>query len=125
MAIHHPTPASDPGQRTLDQAFDGLEQELPDRVARGLEWLRSPRSRRVRIPVAVLLIAGGCLWFLPVFGLEWLVLGLMLLAQDVPFLREPVGRAMLWIEHRWVDFRRRRRRRKAAAAAQKHHAQRR
>jgi hypothetical protein len=49
-------------------------------------WLRKPASR-ARIPAGVLLIIGGCLAILPVFGLWMFPLGLMLLADDIPPLR--------------------------------------
>lgn len=104
---------SQEGQRILDRAFDELEEEVPDRVTRAIRWLRSPASRKVRIPLGLLFIAGGLLWFLPVVGIEMLPIGLLLIAQDVPFLKKPVGRAMLWLEHRWQSWRARRRAAKA------------
>jgi hypothetical protein len=33
-----------------------------------------------------------------------LPLGLMFLAQDVPFLRAPMGRMILWLLDRWDGF---------------------
>lgn len=93
------------GQRELDRAFDELEQEVPDRVARAIQWLRSPASRWVRIPLGVLCIAGGFLWFLPVLGIELLPIGLLLIAQDVPFMKKPVGRSMLWLVNQWRALR--------------------
>jgi hypothetical protein len=93
------------GQQQLDQALDVLEREAPDRLTRFVRWLRSPASRMVRIPLGVLFIAGGLLWFLPVLGIELLPLGLLLVAQDVPFLKGPVGRGMLWLESQWLRHR--------------------
>lgn len=93
------------GQRELDRAFDELEREVPERLARVIGWLRSPASRWVRIPLGVLFIAGGLLWFLPVVGIELLPIGLLLIAQDVPFLKKPVGRGMLWLVHKWQALR--------------------
>ena len=90
----------DEGRRELDRAFDCLEEEAPDRVSRAIRWLRDPKARKVRIPVGVLFLIGGLLWFLPVVGLELIPIGLLLIAQDVPFLRKPVARAMLWLEGR-------------------------
>ena len=58
-------------------------------------------------PHGVLFILGGLLWFLPVVGIEMLPVGLLLIAQDVPFLRRPVGRFMIWLERKWVALRRR------------------
>jgi hypothetical protein len=104
---------SQEGQRELDKAFDNLEEEVPDRVARAIRWLRSPKSRWVRLPLAVLILAAALLGpILPVVGIELLPIGLLLIAQDVPFLKKPVGRAMLWLEDRWRRFKQRRRARK-------------
>jgi hypothetical protein len=101
---------TDDGGRELDRAFEELEQETPDRVSRTIRWLRDPEARWIRIPLGGLLILGSALWFLPVLGIEMLPIGLLLIAQDVPFLRRPVGRAVLWLEHKWVALRRRWRR---------------
>jgi hypothetical protein len=105
---------ADRGRRTLDQAHEGLEKETPDRVARAIRRLRDPKSRWIRIPLGVLPIAGSMLWFLPVlgigmppFGIGMPPPGLLLIAQDVPFLREPVGRAMIRLEREWAGLRRR------------------
>jgi hypothetical protein len=98
---------ADDGERELDRAFDELEQEAPDRVSRAIRWLRDPRARWIRLPLGALFILASALWFLPVLGIEMLPIGLLLIAQDVPFLRGPVGRAMLWLEHKWVALRRR------------------
>jgi len=94
------------GQRELDHVFDRLERELPARLARAVRWLRSPTSRWVRIPIGVLFIAGGVLWFLPILGLEMLPIGLLLLAQDVPILQKPLARALLWLERKWLESKR-------------------
>jgi hypothetical protein len=63
-------------------------------------WLRKPASRWARIPAGVLLIIGGCLAILPVFGLWMFPLGLMLLADDIPPLRPTRDRALDWLERR-------------------------
>jgi hypothetical protein len=104
------------GKQQLDQAFEGLERELPDRVSRALRWLRDPKGRKVRLPLGVLCLVGGLLWFLPVVGLELIPIGLLLIAQDVPFLRKPVARGTLWLEDRWRALRGWWRRRRAARA---------
>ena len=103
----------DDNQRELDAAFDGLERELPDWLSRKLRWLRSPKSRWVRIPLAILFILQSFVFFLPVAGLHFLPIGLLLIAQDVPFLKRPVARSMLWLERKWVAWRRRRAQRAA------------
>ena len=64
-----------------------LLRRLPGRMQAITRWLRKPASRWARIPAGILLILGGCLAILPVFGLWMLPLGLMLLADDIPPLR--------------------------------------
>jgi hypothetical protein len=96
----------DNGRRTLDRAYEGLEHEVPDRVSRAIRWLRDPQARWIRIPLGILLILSSALWFLPIVGIEFLPLGLLLIAQDIPILREPVGRFMIWLEHQWIAFKR-------------------
>jgi hypothetical protein len=94
-------------RKALDEAFEGLEEEVPDRVSRAIRWLRDPEARWIRLPIGLLFILGSMLWFLPVLGIEMLPIGLMLIAQDVPFLRRPVGRFMIWFERKWMALRRR------------------
>ncbi len=93
------------GKELLEQAFDGLEQQTPDRLTRLIRWLRDPKSRKIRIPLGILFILSSFLWFLPVLGIEFLPLGLLLIAQDVPFLRRPVAKMMLWGEEKWAEQR--------------------
>lgn len=95
------------GEKDLNRALETLQAEVPGLLCRAIRWLRDPKARWVRIPAGLLFILGGFLWFLPVFGVEWFLIGLLLIAQDVPGLGKPVGRMMLWIEHRWEGFRRR------------------
>lgn len=101
----------DKDEERLNRQLDRFERELPKRVSRSIRWLREPSSRWVRIPVGLLLIAGGIFSILPLLGIWMLPLGLLLLAQDLPFLRRPMRRALLWVERRWVRWKRSRRRR--------------
>lgn len=105
--------ADDRGKKLLDQAFDVLERETPQRLKGLVHWIRSPGSRWVRLPLGILCILASFLWFLPVLGIWMLPIGLLLVAQDVPFLRRPVARMMLWIEERWLARRRDRREQRA------------
>src|SRR5690349_25085979 len=95
------------GRAILRQAFRRLEHEVPGKVARVLRSLRHPDSRWVRVPVGALLILGGIFSILPFLGLWMLPLGLLLIAYDVPFLREPVGRFTLWGIKKWASVRQR------------------
>ncbi|MGZ3410364.1 MAG: hypothetical protein ACXU80_08410 [Xanthobacteraceae bacterium] len=74
-----------------------LEQRLPNFAGVSLRYLVDS-SPWVRVPPAVALIAGGTFGFLPVLGFWMLPLGLVLIAQDVPPLRKPIGRAINWAD---------------------------
>lgn len=93
---------SEDGRKKLDQAFEGLEHETPDKVSRMIRWLRDPESKWVRLPLGLLFIAAGFFGFLPIVGIEFIPLGLLLIAQDIPFLRKPVGEMTLWLERQWI-----------------------
>jgi len=107
----------------LEEAFDELEREAPDFLTRAICWLRKPEARIVRLPLGLLFIVAGFLWFLPVVGLHCLPIGLLLIAQDVPFLRRPVGRMTLWLLDRWVQLREWWTKRRRAAKARKQREQ--
>jgi fatty acid desaturase len=80
----------------LDTQFERLEKMLPGGMRRLVHWLKGPSSRWVRIPLAILLVAGGFVGFLPILGFWMVPLGLILIAQDIPFLRKPVARLIAW-----------------------------
>ena len=75
---------------------------MPLGPARFVGWLRKPSSRLVRIPLAILLMVGGIFAFLPVLGFWMLPLGLILIAQDLPFLQGPIARGLGWVERKWL-----------------------
>ena len=77
-----------------------LLRRLPSRMQAITRRLRKPASRWARLPAGFLLIIGGCLAILPVFGLWMLPLGLMLLADDIPPLRRFRDRVLDWLERR-------------------------
>jgi hypothetical protein len=77
-----------------------LVSRLPERVQRCVHWLRRPSARWLRIPAGLLLIIGGFLAILPVFGLWMLPLGLLLLAEDIGPLRRGSGQVLAWVEER-------------------------
>lgn len=86
----------------LDRHFEWIAERLPEKGARFVRWVRQPSSRWVRIPLALLLVVGGILSFLPILGLWMLPLGLLLIAQDVPFLQKPLADALGWAERKWM-----------------------
>jgi hypothetical protein len=85
----------------LDDELQRFEKRLPRFAARAVGWLRQPSSRWIRIPVAVLLVLGGSVGFLPILGFWMIPLGLVLAAQDVPFMRPPLARLLAWIDRKW------------------------
>ncbi|MBQ0821200.1 hypothetical protein KBI52_13395 [Microvirga sp. HBU67558] len=99
--------ASGNGKAVLRRAFRQLEHEVPGKVARVLRRLRHPDARWIRIPAGVLLVLGGIFSILPFLGIWMLPLGLLLIAYDVAFLREPVGRFTLWGIKKWRSLRQR------------------
>lgn len=72
-----------------------LVARLPKRLGRAVTWLRQPVGKRVRIPAGLLFIVGGLLGFLPVLGFWMLPIGLALLADDIPALRNLRSRLLL------------------------------
>ena len=92
--------------KKLDRKIDQFADQLPNWAGRFLRWLRAPSGRWVRIPIAIVLVIAGFIGFLPVLGFWMIPLGLLLIAQDVPFLQRPFLRAIEWAERKWKDLRR-------------------
>ncbi len=88
------------GGTNRERRLELLVCRLPQRLQPAVRWLRQPSARWVRVLAGIVLILGGMLAILPVFGLWMLPLGLMLLAEDVPLLRRMMDRWLHWIEHR-------------------------
>lgn len=78
------------------KAYARLERLAPPRLRRVLHWLHRPEAKPVRIPVAILCLIGALFSFLPLLGIELLPLGLLLLAHDVPSLRQPAAVLTMW-----------------------------
>ena len=89
----------------LNRYFEMINRRVPTRVSEFIRWLRKPTSFAARLAVALLLILGGIFSFLPVLGIWMLPLGLLLIAQDVPFLQKPLVSLLAWIEEKWALLR--------------------
>jgi hypothetical protein len=85
-------------QAALNRYFEMIDRRVPIRVSQFIRWLRMPSSFAVRLALAILLILGGIFSFLPVLGAWMLPLGLLLIAQDVPFLQKPLVGVFAWVE---------------------------
>ncbi len=92
----------------LDRHLEWVQSKLPSRAAGCVQWLRQPSSIFWRVPISIALILGGIFSFLPVLGIWMLPLGLILIAQDVPFLQTPLARALGWVERKWQERKARR-----------------
>ncbi|HEY8596577.1 MAG TPA: hypothetical protein VIL84_15175 [Devosiaceae bacterium] len=95
----------DKGDGRLRRLFARLERRVPA-MSGFFAWVRRPEARLVRLPLAVLLIAGGAMSFLPILGIWMLPLGLIILALDLAFLRSPVSGTIMRFE-RWFALQRR------------------
>jgi hypothetical protein len=101
-------------ERRFQRQFDALERLFPPLRA-PMSHLRRDSWFPIRFPMALLLIAGGFLSFLPVLGVWMLPLGLLLLAVDLPVLRGPISVLIIrsrriakrWLR-RWQAWRKRR-----------------
>ncbi|XUY27850.1 hypothetical protein RMR21_005705 [Agrobacterium sp. rho-8.1] len=61
------------------------------------KWsLAMPRSRVGRILIGSALVIGGILGFLPILGFWMVPLGLLVLSQDLPFVRRKRRRLSVW-----------------------------
>ncbi len=87
-----------------EQRLQGMIDRLPRPLQQKVRWLRRPSSRWVRVPVGLLLIAGGLLSILPLFGIWMLPLGLILLAEDIAPLQRGRDRLLEWVEHRYPHW---------------------
>jgi hypothetical protein len=78
------------GERRFQRQFEVLARLIP--ALRGpMATLRRDSWFPIRFPMALLLILGGFLSFLPILGIWMLPLGLLLLAVDLPVLRGPIS----------------------------------
>jgi hypothetical protein len=80
--------------------LSNLLDRLPARFKAATLWLLKPESRWARVPAGLMLILGGFLAILPVFGLWMLPLGIILIAEDIPVVRRRVIAVFDWLENR-------------------------
>jgi hypothetical protein len=91
--------------RRFERQFDAFERMVPP-LRRPLTAIRARGWWVVRLPLALILILGGFLAVLPVFGLWMLPIGLLLLAVDIQFLRAPLSNFVVRMRRRFDLFRR-------------------
>lgn len=81
-------------QRRLRRQFVMIERLHPS-LQGPVRSLQNNRWRLVRMPIGIVMILGGMLAILPVFGLWMIPFGLLLLAVDLPFLQPTVNRILI------------------------------
>ena len=84
----------------LDEELEKLAQRLPNWAARFVRWVRKPSAQMFRVPLAIFLVLGGVVGFLPILGFWMVPLGLVLIADDLPFLRGPIARLLAFINRK-------------------------
>lgn len=91
--------------RRFHRQLDRLGRQMPA-LSGTLGALTAPGRLWLRLPVALLLVLGGVLGFLPVLGFWMLPLGLILLAIDLPAMRPGVAGLMVRLRALWRRLRR-------------------
>lgn len=74
----------------------------------GFEAWNARQSPFLRIPAGILLCIGGLLSILPILGLWMLPLGLMMLSEDVPWLKDKREHFEAWLRRLLASRRERR-----------------
>lgn len=87
--------------RRFDRQLAALTRHLP-MVGRFAARLQGRPGIFVRLPLGLLLVAGGFLAILPVFGLWMIPLGLFILAIDLPALRPFVSAVIIRLRRKWA-----------------------
>jgi hypothetical protein len=83
----------------LKREREKFRRRLPGWMAKSLRGL-SQSSPWLRWPAAFALIIAGVFGFLPILGFWMVPLGLALIVQDIPPLREPLARLFAYIDRK-------------------------
>jgi len=92
-------------RRRLDRQLHALAVGFP-MLAPLVAAIQGRPGILFRLPLAILLLIGGLLGFLPVLGFWMIPLGLLILAIDLPALRPVVTTTIIRVR-RWWQTRRR------------------
>lgn len=88
-------------KQRLARQLSALSRNYP-RLHQTVMALQQRPYMLVRLPLGLMLIAGGFLAILPFFGLWMIPLGLLLLAIDLPMLRPAVSAAVIRLRRKWT-----------------------
>ena len=92
-------------ERRLERQMAAMTRRSPA-LSRLVSAIQGRQGMVVRLPLGLMLIAGGFLAILPVFGLWMIPLGMLLLAIDLPVLRPFVSAPIIRLRRRWSLWRR-------------------
>ena len=85
-----------------DTRIRGLLKRLPHWVGTALHWLLEPSHHWLRIPAALAFLLCGAFAPIPLIGVWMLPVGLVLLGEDIPWLKIPMEQSAQWVERTWV-----------------------
>jgi len=97
--------------RRFNRQIGRLGRQVPG-IDGPLRGLSAPGRMWLRLPVALLMILGGLVGFLPVVGFWMVPVGLVLLAIDLPRMRCAVARLLVRGQAAWRRLRARMRTRR-------------
>ena len=84
----------------FNEELNRLLHHVPTWARHTVKSVSRPDAIWLRTPLAIGLMIGGVLGFLPVLGFWMLPLGLALFAMDLPFLRGPLARLMAFVNRK-------------------------
>lgn len=96
-------------QRRLERQFSAIVRASPT-IGAAIIRFRDRSSIFLRLILAIILIIGGLLAFLPILNIWMIPVGILLLATDMPFLRPIVSMTIIRLRRYLIIFRRRLRR---------------
>ncbi|QRM51451.1 hypothetical protein F3Y33_17430 [Rhizobium sp. BG6] len=92
------TESNDNTQKQTSRRF-GIDHSTRQ-IVMGSVRIPLPQSRAARLSVGGLLVAGGCLGFLPVLGFWMVPLGVLVLSHDLHVARRMRRRFSVWWQKR-------------------------
>ena len=84
----------------FNEELNRLLHHAPAWARHTIKSASRPDTVWARIPLAIGLVIGGVLGFLPLLGFWMLPLGLALFAMDLPFLRGPLARLLAFVNRK-------------------------
>jgi hypothetical protein len=87
-----------------DNRIGHLIAKLPSWSGIALYWMLAPSRHWIRIPAALDFLLCGAFAPIPLIGVWMLPIGLVLLGEDVPWLKAPMERTAQCAERIWTHL---------------------